>query len=152
LDGVVTLFSITIGFAFFCSASYFSCNGSFFTVFFGTHLGVTLGFTPVGTILGTHSTGFTVPLVRGLTFLKLLIAVLNFSIGIPTVFAISHIRRGLASASQPQNAGFASCPNTIHPPVITHASHFAASGFKLAPAICHWIFFHVYCSMSFTIS
>ena len=82
-----------------------------------------------------HSKVFRAVLKVVFPFLKLLIADLNFSIGIPTIFAISHMRRGLATASHPQNAGFASCQNTIPHHVITQASHFASDGFKLAPAI-----------------
>ena len=49
-------------------------------------------------------------------FLEMLeIADLNFSIGTPMVFAISPIKRGLASTRPLQKAGFIACQN-IKPP------------------------------------
>jgi hypothetical protein len=152
------LFSASESIVLYCSfvgLDTFFSTICFSTGLLGTFTGVLVvvtGFFITGFTLGVHSIELTGLLVRGLAFLKLLIADLTFSIGIPIVFAISHIRRGLASASPVQNAGVASCPNTIQPPVITPASHFASIGLRLAPAICHCIFLPVYCSISFTIS
>jgi hypothetical protein len=146
--GSTFLFSIIIGLVLALSISYFSCSKSLC-------FGFTIGFLTGVTIL-TRSILPPVALeVLALVFpyfLILLMAVLNFSIGTPIVFAISQIRRGLASASPLQNAGFIACQKIKPPQAYVQANHFDNNGLRLDQAICHWIFFPVYCSINLIIS
>ena len=97
----------------------------------GFHGGSSFGFT-----LETDSRLFRVLLVAVFPYcFALVINCVIFAVVVPIAEAISPINRGLARASPPQNAGFASCQNTIPPHVITQANHFAAKGLRLAPAI-----------------
>jgi len=97
----------------------------------GFHGGRSFGFT-----LETHSRLFRALLVAVFPYcFALLINFVSFAVVVPITHAISPISRGLAIAIPAQNAGFASCQNTIPPPVITQANHFATKGFRLAPAI-----------------
>lgn len=98
------------------------------------------------------SKSLTILVVLGAAFLKKLIVDFILSAVVPTAAASSPISRGLARASHPQNPGFASCPNTIHPQVITQASHLASAGFNDAPATCALIFFPVLSSITLIIS
>ena len=113
-----------------------------------------LGFKGVnGFVLVPHSIIFTALLVLGLTyFFILVINSLILLVVTHTVFAICHIKRGLAVASQAIKAGFVNCQKTIHHQVITQANHFANIGFNEAQATCACIFLQVYCSISFTTS